>query len=208
MTFAEKLLMCFQSDLPGTSAHMEMFPPTRADEMKSPANLESAVKSAVLIAFYLKNDNYHLVFMRRQEYDGIHSGQISFPGGRWEKQDKTLYQTALREANEEISLNPIYAKYIGKLTDLYIPPSNFIVSPFVVLYEKEKEFSPDLQEVAQIIEIPFDFFLSRNTLESAKILVSTGYKIAVPCYNFNGIIIWGATAMILHELITQWKSTV
>lgn len=208
MTFADRLLRCFQSELPGTSAHMEMFPPTRVDEMNLPVNLDNAIKSAVLIAFYPKKESSHLVFIRRQEYNGVHSGQISFPGGRWEKEDKTLYQTALREAEEEIGLNPSNTRFIGKLTDLYIPPSNFIVSPFVVLYKKETEFSPDLQEVAQIIEIPFDFFLSQNNLESAKILVSSGQKIDVPCYNFNGVVIWGATAMILHELITQWKSTV
>lgn len=201
-----RLLRCFNNELPGTSAHLEMAPLARIDEINIPVKLNDAVKSAVLIAFYEKKDDYHLVFMRRQEYDGVHSGQISFPGGSWENFDKTLYQTALREAKEEIGLDTTNTQFIGKLTDLYIPRSNFIVSPYVVLYKKTTEFFHDNKEVAQIIEIPFNFFLSDKSLTSADMLISSGIKIKVPCYNFKGIVIWGATAMILHELLTMWKS--
>jgi len=208
MTISTKLRRCFENELPGISAHSEMAPLSRREEMKMPVNTQNATKSAVLIAFYFKDTGYHLAFIRRQKYDGVHSGQISFPGGRWEPTDKDLFQTALREAEEEIDLNPSGVEYLGKLTDLYIPPSNFIVTPYVVSYAKNTKFTPDPKEVAQIIEIPFDFFLKKKSIQTSDILITAGYKIKVPCFNFNGVIIWGATAMVLQELITLWKSTV
>jgi 8-oxo-dGTP pyrophosphatase MutT (NUDIX family) len=208
MLLQEKILTCFSKTLPGLDSHLIMAPLYRRDEMKKAKPQINAVKSSVLILFYIRNNIDYLVFIRRPIYNGVHSGQISFPGGKWEVTDKSLYHTALRETREEIGVNTQDVRFCGKLTDLYIPPSNFIVSPYVGIYNSSGNFSPDPLEVAEIIEIPFTFFLNSASVKNITIHLQDGFKIDTPCFDFQGNIIWGATAMILNELITQWKTTV
>ncbi len=204
----DKLLQCFKHPLPGLSSHLEMAPLYRREEMKPFAEYPNAFKSSVLILFYEKNHEVYLVFIRRPTYDGVHSGQIAFPGGKWEVTDKSLYYTALREAREEIGIELQEVNLCGKLTDLYIPPSNFMVSPFVGIYNKKAHFIPDPLEVKEILEIPFSFFIDVNPVRNITLELTSDLKIETPCFDFHGNIIWGATAMIMNELIILWKTTV
>ncbi len=204
----KNLRLCFEKRLPGVKAHLHIAPKHRQKDIVNAGLRNNGVKSSVLILFYRKEGTVQLVFIRRPYYAGVHSGQISFPGGRWEKTDKSLYHTALREAREEVGIYPEKVKFAGKLSDLYIPPSNFLVSPFVGIYQGICEFEPDPTEVAEIVEIPFSFFLKPESLTHVDITVRGAELISTPAFVYGENIIWGATAMILNELIVQWKSTV
>jgi 8-oxo-dGTP pyrophosphatase MutT (NUDIX family) len=208
MLLLEKLQYCFKGTLPGMDSHLIMAPRHRIDDMRKAELQPDAIKSSILILFYTRNNADHLVFIKRPVYNGVHSGQIAFPGGRWEVTDKSLYHTALREAREEIGINTQDVHFCGKLTDLFIPPSNFIVSPFVGIYKTSGVFYPDEIEVAEIIEIPFSFFLNPASVKNTIIKLANGIEILTPCFDYQGNIIWGATAMIMSELIILWKTTV
>ena len=153
--------------------------------------------ASVLILLYpFKNDIY-TIFIKRTEYGGPHSGQVSFPGGRNESSDESLMHTAIRETNEEIG---VLVKIIGSLTALYIPVSNYKVFPFVGYYKERPLFILDKNEVDYIIEVKI-----KNLLDPGIISVFPykrgELKMIFPCYNVNSEIIWGATAMITCEFI-------
>jgi 8-oxo-dGTP pyrophosphatase MutT (NUDIX family) len=207
MNLNEKLIACFAGPLPGRISHLGMAPFYRRDEIDKeyPA---TAVKSSVLILFYMKMNDPHVVFIRRAMYKGVHSGQIALPGGRWEITDKSMYHTALRESAEEIGIIPELVGFCGKLTDLYIPPSNYIVSPFVGIYNGVPSFIPDTIEVQGIIEIPFSQFMDESNMKIVNIEIDNNFTVKTPCFDINENIIWGATAMMLNEMIILWKSTV
>jgi 8-oxo-dGTP pyrophosphatase MutT (NUDIX family) len=161
---------------------------------------EDAKQSSVLILFYPMAGNIGLVLMLRPEYRGIHSGQISLPGGRYEETDESLIYTALREAKEEIGIDPGQVQIIGQLTEMYIPPSNFMVTPIVGYQATKPHFTADPKEVAEIIEIGVDDLLDDRNKQMKKMKLSLGFSIKVPSFCINDHIIWGATAMILNEL--------
>jgi 8-oxo-dGTP pyrophosphatase MutT (NUDIX family) len=130
------------------------------------------------------------------------------PGGRWEITDKSLYHTALRESREEIGIVPERVHFCGKLTDLYIPPSNYIVSPFAGIYTGETDFEPNAIEVQDILEIPLCQLLDEKLKKIITIDIGNEMTIETPCFDLNGIIIWGATAMMMNEMLILWKTTV
>ena len=180
-----------------------MAPKNRLEELSTfniPPPL--ARKSAVLILLFPDHGKLKTVLIKRSEYDGVHSGQISFPGGKFENTDSTFEETALRETNEEIGVEPYNIEIIGQLTDFYIPPSNFLVKVFVGYSSKKPEYIPDRKEVQSIVEVDIDEFFDINNI-AEKEFYSTSRKTAVfaPCYLVNGLEIWGATAMILSELL-------
>jgi 8-oxo-dGTP pyrophosphatase MutT (NUDIX family) len=139
-------------------------------------------------------------------YDGVHSGQISFPGGKVETTDKDFEATALRETFEEIGVKPEAIEIIGQLTDFYISPSNFLVKVFAGYTLQKPAFIPDKKEVQSILEVDIDEFFDSNNI-AEKEFYSTSRKTAVfaPCYLVNGLEIWGATAMMLSEMLDILK---
>ncbi len=160
-----------------------------------------AKKSAVLALFYPCVDDLCLAFIKRPEYPGVHSGQVSFPGGGAEPEDTDLVQTALREAFEEIGVPADRVRVLGKLSELYIPPSNFLVTPVVGYLDFRPDFIADPEEVDHIIEVPLTELLSPNCLTEKEIVIFPDVRLNVPCYYARENIIWGATAMMLSELI-------
>jgi 8-oxo-dGTP pyrophosphatase MutT (NUDIX family) len=162
---------------------------------------DDAKKSAVLALFYPTDGKVYLAFIKRTEYPGVHSGQISFPGGGWEERDKDLVDTALRETEEEIGVDRKAVIAIGKLTELFIPPSNFLVTPVVAYINKRPDFSPDPDEVDRILEIPLDAFLDDSNIREKDITIFPAETLSVPSYYIEGNVIWGATAMIVSELV-------
>ena len=158
-------------------------------------------ESAVLILFYPINEIPHVVFILRQSYDGVHSAQVGFPGGKKEETDRALVQTALREANEELKILDKEVFIIGELSELYVPPSNFLISPFIGYTNTRPSFVKDEYEVAEIIEVPIHDILGNEYLTTTTISLPNGAKLKVPCFQFNNRIVWGATAMIVQELI-------
>ena len=163
-------------------------------------------RGSVLILIYTENDEFLTVFIKRTEYKGVHSGQVSFPGGRFEPGDLNYEKTALRESQEEIGINISEVEIIGKLSDLYIPPSNFLVSPFIGFISSRPLFKMDKKEVAGIIEVPLNNLLEKSENHgTGYIKTSNNVAIQAPFYEVGGYQIWGATAMITSEFIAVVK---
>jgi len=159
----------------------------------------SAIPSGVLILLYPDNGDIYFVLMRRPDYTGVHSRQISLPGGKYEKTDRDLIETAVREAKEEVGIEPSAVNIIGTLTPLYIPPSSYIVTPVVAWSVKRPEFTRDPREVEEIIEVSLTDFLDDRHIQTRRIKLFMGLSANFPCYYIDKNIIWGATAMILSE---------
>ncbi len=198
-TFRNSLRRALKGDLPGQSAHLKMASRLRLDEMKFSYDTSRAVHSSVLILLYPKKEIPHTVFILRQTYDGVHSGQVSFPGGRAEEADRTLVETALREASEEVNIDPGAVEVLGTLSEMYIPPSNYLVLPVVGFTPQAPAFVPDPAEVAAVIESDLGFLFDQSR-QKETVLTIRGTEIEAPYYDVNGNIVWGATAMILSEL--------
>lgn len=163
-------------------------------------------KAAVLGVFYPneKNETYFLL-TQRANYNGVHSSQISFPGGKYEEADNNLEQTALRETFEEVGINPKKIHIIRKLTSVYIPPSNFLATPFIGYLEKKPRFILN-NEVVATIEVKLSDLLKNANLDTVNLNTSYSNNVDVPCFKLNNYVVWGATAMMLSELKDLIKS--
>lgn len=189
------------SKLPGFDAQLLMAPPIRVEEARK-ADVDSAVPSAVLLLFTPgKRGESELIFIRRTEYGGVHSGQISFPGGKVEPEDKDIIHTAIRETEEEIGIHRGEIQLCGQLSPLYIPPSHFMVYPFVGYMNGTPLFKPDPAEVDEVLNIPLAQLLDNSCQTSMTVNSSRYGKMKVPCYSYGHHHVWGATAMILSEAI-------
>lgn len=188
-------------ELPAELAHMKMAPKERLEALKN-INLETKNPriAAVMMLLYPKKDKTHLVLIVRNAYNGVHSSQIAFPGGKYENTDLDFRETALRETHEEIGVAPEKIDVIKDFTPMYIPPSNFLVYPFLGISHEELSFYPDIREVAAIIELPLSVFLSDEIIIEATLSTSYANDVLVPAFNIQNHIVWGATAMILSEL--------
>lgn len=188
-------------ELPAELAHMKMAPKERLEALKN-SNLEAKNPriAAVMMLLYPKKDKTHLVLIVRNAYNGVHSSQIAFPGGKYENTDLDFRETALRETHEEIGVAPEKIEVIKDFTPMYIPPSNFLVHPFLGISNEELSFYPDIREVAAIIELPLSVFLSDEIIIEATLSTSYANDVLVPAFNIQNHIVWGATAMILSEL--------
>lgn len=190
-----------QAKLPAFEAHIKMAPLERIGALKNGIfDNEKSRKAAVMMLFYPKNGKTHLVLIVRSSYDGTHSSQIAFPGGKFETEDEVFANTALRETYEEIGIRPSDIEIIKPFTQMYIPPSNFMVYPFLGVSRDEIRFIPDPNEVAGIIELPLSVFLSDEIIITAEMVTSYAGKIKVPAFKIEEHIVWGATAMMLSEL--------
>lgn len=198
-TFIEKLTLRLQKPLPGKQAHDKMASDSRL-KLKLPSPSERTRESAVLILFYPSQNKIFLPLILRPQYDGVHGGQMAFPGGRAEKEDENLIRTALREAQEEIGVRLTDIKVIGQLTKLYIPPSNFFVQPVIGYMMHKPDFYPDAREVDKVIEIALDE-ITNPAIKGRKILEVRGVEIDAPFYEINENTVWGATAMMISELL-------
>ena len=197
----DKIRHKLSQTLPGRIAQLKMAPALRQHYKGAP---DDATVACVLVLLFPKNDNWHFTLIQRVSHKkDRHSGQISFPGGRLEEDDKSLLAGALREAEEEVGVARDEINVLGKLTQLYIPVSNFLVHPFVGFLEKMPEFVSQPSEVDSILEIPV---AELNKKENKKTRdISGGRNIIlknVPYFDFEGKVVWGATAMMLSEF--EW----
>ena len=195
--FIEILKEQLKSELPGEKAHKIMAPNTRFTGSVMP-DKEIAKASAVLILIYPKNGSLHIPFILRPEYDGAHSGQVSLPGGKAEPNDPDISYTALRETYEEIGIDISRMNLLGRLSEIYIPNSNFVVHPFIGYLSQTPTFTPDPFEVQSVIEADLYDLLQPETVSVFE-KEKNGHHIIAPYFNIENNKIWGATAMIISE---------
>ncbi|MEO2099661.1 MAG: CoA pyrophosphatase [Flavobacteriaceae bacterium] len=198
-TFIDSFSKVNDFPLPGRVAQLQAAPLNRQQHIPfKEDDLKTAKKAAVLLYCYPKQDVMQLSLIKRTDYKGVHSGQISFPGGKPEKEDESLQTTALRECHEELGAPLDHQKALFPLTPVYIPPSNFLVSPFITYDDFYPNFQLDSREVASHIELPL-FKLLKLRIEQRSLDPETYPNVLVPCFCYEGHLIWGATAMILSE---------
>lgn len=205
LTFIKQLMHNLTLPLPGEKAQMVMAPLTRKEALSEYSDQYKAKPSAVLVLFYHDQQQVKFVLIKRATYNGVHSGQIAFPGGQYEPTDPDLKTTALREAKEEVGINPEQVQILGELTKMYIPPSHFDVYPFVGFVTEKPSFKVDNTETKEVVEVKLEDFLNPANQTVKTIHHRTGKDIEVPCFYLNNKIVWGATAMILSELLAVIK---
>jgi 8-oxo-dGTP pyrophosphatase MutT (NUDIX family) len=199
--FLEYVPNLAEAKLPAMEAHIKMAPFERTESLKNSAVVNKSPRmAAVMMLFYPKNGITHLVLIVRNSYEGVHSGQIAFPGGKFETEDENFCITALRETQEEVGVSPAIIDVIRSFTEVYVPPSNFMVHPFLGICKEEICFVLDPTEVSSIIELPLSVFLNDEILIDAKLTTSYAKDVNVPAFDIEGHVVWGATAMMLSEL--------
>jgi 8-oxo-dGTP pyrophosphatase MutT (NUDIX family) len=188
-------------ELPSQVSHLKMAPKERTRLMEEAQQRAIAPRyAAVMMLIYPKSEVSHLALILRNSYPGVHSSQVAFPGGKVELEDDHLEMTALRETHEEIGIPPNHIKVMRSFSEVYIPPSNFVVQPFLGYSQSELVFVPQPEEVAGIIEMPLAALLDESILIEHRLSTSYANDIDVPAFKVDNHVVWGATAMMLSEL--------
>lgn len=196
--------------LPGNQAHALMSPAGRGNtegylqSMQVPAR-----NSAVLLLLFPEEHEFKMVLIKRPSYDGVHSGQIALPGGKAEENDVDFLQTALRETNEEIGIDASEINILGNLSRIYIPPSNFLVYPYVGWIQSTPLFKPDNTEVEKILLPNVNLLLDGKIRKEGHFMAggNNGFMVKAPYYDIENEKVWGATAAILSEFREILKLT-
>ena len=190
------LRAALQQPLPGIAAQIKLAPRYRIESLRAtpPADARAA---GVLILLYPFDGAWHFPLMKRVEDGLVHGGQISLPGGSQEP-GESLRETALREACEEIGAGCAEVEVLGQLSTIYIPPSNFLVTPTVGCVDRRPDFQCDPREVAELIEVPLSTLLDRDVVKREPWSLR-GVTVEVPFFQIDSYKVWGATAMILSE---------
>lgn len=203
----DKFVHSFAGELPGIEAHRYMAPGHRKSASEYLKEVKSYKTGCVMaLLFPAETGEATLVLMERTGAEGdVHSHQVSFPGGKYEEADADFLVAALREVYEEVGVHSSEIKILGALTELYIPPSNFLVYPFAGYMNKRPTYALSTEEVKNILEVPLSFFLDANNRKEDTFSSARGYQVTAPYYDYNGVKIWGATAMMIAELTALIK---
>lgn len=201
--FTKRLKEELTGTLPGEEYQNRMASPNRFDNNVDDNN---HLKGSVLLLVYPSENLTTIVFIRKPFTNGVHGGQISFPGGKIEDSDSSISHAALRETEEEIGVPSDEVTIQGSLSSLYVPASNFLVYPVVGYIDNKPDFHPNPHEVQQIIEVSLHKFVNPDTI-GTKIFIKNDRPCKAPCYNVDNHQIWGATAMILSEFVEVVRRT-
>lgn len=182
-----------------------MAPEFRLDELrKVRTKAKNPKKAGVMALFYpgLARETRFLLILRRSHPNDVHSNQVGFPGGKIEEGDADLRSTALRETYEEVGVAPTDVEIVRPLSEIYIPPSNFEVFPFMGLCPKPGPFAPQEAEVAKLLEVRLVDFMDDRSIFTQNLTTSYAKNVDVPAFKLNGYTVWGATSMMLSEIRT------
>jgi 8-oxo-dGTP pyrophosphatase MutT (NUDIX family) len=202
--FAELLKNEILRGLPGTDVQWQMASSDRMIRNFPRTPGKDARAASVLILLYPRNGSIYTLFMQRPDYNGVHGGQISFPGGKQEPSDRDSIQTALREAEEETGVDPGLVTVLGTLTPLFIPVSNTIVTPVVAWTDEKPAFIRQEEEVVYLFDADIRRFYDPAIIKTRPLQVGPE-TINVKYFDYEGNMIWGATSMILYELLVIIK---
>lgn len=198
--FRKKIPQITSNRLGGINAQFKLAPELRKRYDTDKISANNPKVAAVLALFYPnKNNETSFLLTERASYKGAHSSQVSFPGGKKEVRDKNLQQTAVRESFEEVGIQPNKVNIVRELTTVYIPPSNFLATPFLGFSEETPLFLTNY-EVAKTIEVLVTDLLNDTSISTVSINNSYMNNVEVPCFKLNNHIVWGATAMMLAEI--------
>ena len=187
---------------PGLKAQLLMAPEFRKEELLNRNDRSKTRKSAVLLLLNPFDTELKILFTKRSSSLKVHRGQVSFPGGQYDKSDQSLQETALRETCEEIGICKDDIRVLGELSELFIPPSNFDVHCVVGVLKKPAIFNLNTDEVEAAVEVPLSILLDKtNIKEKVFTSSSSGKHRPAPYFDVMGLEIWGATAMIVSELL-------
>lgn len=187
--------------MPGDEAHQKMKPrmldgtPFQLKHSQPPKN------GGVLILLYEEDDTIRFPLIQRPTYEGIHSGQMALPGGKQEGEDADQYETALRETHEEIGVKPKEIEIVGSLSEFYVVASNYMVMPVIGVVSGKPTFIPEPREVADIVTPSLSDLIEPKKAKEKDMVVRKGFLMHCPYYDLEGRVVWGATAMMLSELV-------
>ncbi len=186
-------------ELPGRKSH-EAFYPLRQKELTE-IDVTNYRKAAVGIHLFPRNGKCCFLVIERAEYDGTHSKQMAFPGGKVDLTDENTIHTARRESFEEVGIPQEKGKFLGSLTTVHIPVSSFSVDPHLFFHEELLVLIPDEREVHAYYLFDLEDLLEPTNCKEVDIPINARTTMKrVPCFELKGKIIWGATAIILSEL--------
>lgn len=192
--------------LPGKIGHEPLKPYLKINKnLDAPQILTPKIAAVMALIYPIKNIP-HILFIERPLYDGVHSGQIAFPGGKIEQNDATFLDAALRETKEEIGIENNLINVAGSLTEVFVFASNFMVHPFVGILEEAPILTLEKKEVAAVLSIPMHTLFEPNIIKEKPIKNPLGFTLMAPYYDLNKKILWGATAMMVSELCTVIKN--
>jgi 8-oxo-dGTP pyrophosphatase MutT (NUDIX family) len=200
--FIARIRASYDRGLPGKKGQYPLKPYVGIERKFNPPVPPNARKGAVLALFYPIGEVPHLALIQRPEYGGVHGGQISFPGGKVEKGDRSLLHTALRESEEEIGIDVAKVEVIGPMTEVFVLASNFLVHPFVGYTLQRPAFTIDEHEVDELLEVPFELFTRTELIREKVIRSKAGINLKAPYFDVDGRVLWGATAMMIGEIVS------
>ena len=189
-----------QLTLPGMNAHDAILPNLAKQRVEAFKQDENPRLSGVAATIFPIEGKANFLLIKRQAYEGVHSAQVGFPGGKKEEDDLDLKMTALREMEEEVGIDRSVPLYVRDLSKVYIPPSRFLVHPYLFVLDHTPKMVPDPREVSEIIYFPVERLLDHRTIVEGSIRMSNGVHLKTPYFDHEGHQIWGATAMMLSEL--------
>ncbi|MFK7953931.1 MAG: CoA pyrophosphatase [Ekhidna sp.] len=199
ISFLEKKL---KGVLPGEKAHSLMQPRLPDGTSLRLKNSKPPKEGGVLILLYNEGGEAFFPLIQRPEYEGVHSGQMALPGGKAEEEDDDLIMTALRETREEIGVSEEKIKVIGSLSRFFVAASNYMVEPVIGVIDHKPDFVPDPREVSDIITPSINELINPALRKEKELVVKNGYKLQSPYFDLSDRVVWGATAMMLSELVT------
>ncbi|WP_298143669.1 CoA pyrophosphatase [Flavobacterium sp.] len=201
IAFSELVPHIKSLDLPGLDAQLNMAPADRKQALELAAQKAIQKRYAAVSVIVSTHQNQETItLIQRSEYEGVHSGQLAFPGGKKELSDANFYETAVRETQEEIGITLTEQHFVRGLTPLYVPPSNFEVHPYLFVTSDYLEFTPNPREVAAIVPLPLSVLLDDKAVSTMDIDTAYNFKIKTKVFTFGQHTVWGATAMMLAEV--------
>ncbi|MCU0420768.1 MAG: CoA pyrophosphatase [Cyclobacteriaceae bacterium] len=187
--------------LPGARAHEPMRAVPIGKTIPNFTHSLPPKPGSVLILLYEHEGEICFPLIKRPDYTGAHSGQVSLPGGKAEP-GETSIETALREGQEEIGVLPSQVEVIGRLSDFFVIPSNFLVTPVVAFANGPLALTPDPREVARILRGELRQLIAPGAVQTKDILAAQAFTMRAPHFAIEGEVVWGATAMMLNEFRT------